>query len=83
MKSTSLFKIIMVLATLVGFYGIAPTTARADGPHPGVWDSRHHYRRDNYGYWNDQDRYQKYVFWHNHHGYWDDKGGIRVFINVD
>jgi hypothetical protein len=81
MKTTSLSKLALVLVTLLSFYGVAPT-AQAD-PHPGVWDSRHHYRRDNYGYWDDHDRYQKYIYWNNHHGYWDDRGGIRVFINVD
>jgi hypothetical protein len=51
--------------------------------HDGQWDSRHHYYRDNYGYWDDHDRYRHYVYWHEHHGYWDDRGGFRVFINVD
>ena len=48
-----------------------------------MWDSRHHYRRDNYGYWNNDNHYQHYVTWHNHHGYWDTRGPVRVFINVD
>jgi hypothetical protein len=83
MKTTSLFKILLALVTVLGFFGVAPTTAKADEPHPGVWDSRHHYRRDNYGYWDDHDHYRHFIFWHNHHGYWDNKGGVRVFINVD
>ena len=51
--------------------------------HDGQWDSRHHYYRDNYGYWNEHDAYHHYLFWHNHHGYWDNRGAVRVFINVD
>ena len=71
------------MATLLATtFCFSPTTASAD-PHPGVWDSRHHYYRDNYGYWNDHDRYNHYQDWHHHHGYWDDRGGARVFINVD
>jgi hypothetical protein len=46
------------------------------------WDSRHHYRRDNYGYW-DGPRYRHYEYRHHHHGYWDTRGPVRVFINVD
>jgi hypothetical protein len=82
MKTISLFKALLALVTMLGFLAIAPTTASAD-PHPGVWDARHHYYRDNYGYWNDHDRYTHYQDWHNHHGYWDDRGGTRVFINVN
>jgi hypothetical protein len=51
--------------------------------HDGQWDSRHHYYRDNYGYWDEHDHYHHYVVWHDHHGYWDTRGPIRVFINVD
>jgi len=81
MKTISLFKVLLTLAAVLGFFAVAtPATAE---PHPGVWDARHHYYRDNYGYWNDHDRYQHYVYWHTHHGYWDDRGGTRVFINVD
>jgi hypothetical protein len=47
-----------------------------------MWDSRHHYRRDNYGYY-DGDHYHHYQTWHNHRGYWDTRGPVRVFINVD
>jgi hypothetical protein len=47
-----------------------------------TWDSRHHYRRDNYGYY-DGPHYHHYILWHEHHGYWDDRGPTRVFINVD
>jgi hypothetical protein len=55
----------------------------ADDDHGrGEWDGRHHYRRDNYGYY-DGDRYHHYVNWHEHHGYWDERGSTRVFINVD
>ncbi len=82
MKTTSLFKTLLALVTVLGFAGIVPN-AQADEPHPGVWDARHHYRRDNYGYWDDHDRYRHFIVWHNHHGYWDDRGGVRVFINVD
>jgi hypothetical protein len=47
-----------------------------------TWDSRHHYRRDNYGYY-DGPHYHHYETWHNHHGYWDTRGSSRIFINVD
>jgi len=82
MKSISLFKAILALVTVLGLLVLAPTMAVAD-PHPGVWDARHHYYRDNYGYWNEHDHYTHYITWHNHHGYWDNRGGTRVFINVD
>ncbi|HEX4138805.1 MAG TPA: hypothetical protein VHY09_00540 [Candidatus Methylacidiphilales bacterium] len=82
MKTPSLFKALLALVTLLSFLVLAPTTALAD-PHPGVWDTRHHYYRDNYGYWDEHDHYRHYVYWHNHHGYWDTRGATRVFINVD
>jgi len=82
MKTTSLSKALLALVTILGFLVIAPMTAQAD-PHPGVWDARHHYYRDNYGYWDEHDHYRHYIEWHHHHGYWDNKGGVRVFINVD
>ena len=49
----------------------------------GQWDSRHHYRRDNYGYWDSGNHYHHYIVYHNHHGYWDTMGPVRLFINVD
>ena len=79
MKTTSLFKILLALVAAIGFFNIAP----AAQAHDGQWDGRHHYYRDNYGYWNDGDHYRHYTSWHTHHGYWDDRGGTRVFINVD
>jgi len=48
-----------------------------------TWDSRHHYRRDNYGYYDEHNGYHHYILWHEHHGYWDTRGPVRVFINVD
>ena len=63
--------------------GLFAGTIGTASAHDGQWDSRHHYYRDNYGYWNEHDRYQHYITWHNHHGYWDNRGGVRVFINVD
>ena len=82
MKITSLFKAILALVTILGFLVLAPTPAQAD-PHGGVWDARHHYYRDNYGYWDEHDHYRHFIFWHNHQGYWDNRGTTRVFINVD
>jgi hypothetical protein len=72
----------LALAALIALSLFAGTMGTASA-HDGQWDSRHHYYRDNYGYWNEHDRYTHYVFWHNHHGYWDNRGGTRVFINVD
>jgi hypothetical protein len=46
------------------------------------WDGRHHYRRDNYGYY-DGPAYHHYIIYNNHHGYWDTRGATRIFINVD
>ncbi len=80
MKTTTLLKCVLALAMSLGFYGLAATPAQA---HDGQWDSRHHYYRDNYGYWNEHDHYAHYTYWNNHHGYWDNRGGVRVFINVD
>ncbi len=82
MKTTSLFKALLALVVTLGFLAATPTTALAD-PHPGVWDTRHHYYSDNYGYWDNNDRYGHYIYWHHHHGYWDSRGSTRVFINVD
>jgi len=48
-----------------------------------MWDSRHHYRRDNYGYWDQHNRYHHFIQYHGHNGYWDTTGPVRVFINVD
>jgi len=79
MKTTSLSLHKIVLAALAAafvFTGAASLWA------DNTWDSRHHYRRDNYGYY-DGDHYRHYDTWHNHHGYWDTKGPVRVFINVD
>ena len=78
MKTTH--KIILAgMATLFVLTGTA-NNLRA---HDGQWDSRHHYYRDNYGYWDDGDHYRHYRSWHHHHGYWDTRGGARIFINVD
>jgi hypothetical protein len=72
----------LLLATLTLLSLGAGTMATASA-HDGQWDSRHHYRRDNYGYWNEHDRYNHYITYRNHHGYWDNRSGVRVFINVD
>jgi hypothetical protein len=80
MKSTSLLKALLTLTAALGILGVAATNAVA---HDGQWDSRHHYYRDNYGYWDEHDHYHHYLAWHNHHGYWDNRGGTRVFISVD
>jgi hypothetical protein len=87
MKTTSpsLFKLTLALAGVLVLFAGSATTALADrDDHPrGQWDSRHHYRRDNYGYYDSGNRYHHYIFYHNHHGYWDTVGPVRVFINVD
>jgi hypothetical protein len=41
------------------------------------------YRHDKSGYWDGHNRHHAYVYRHHHHGYWDDRGGSRVFINID
>jgi hypothetical protein len=79
MKTTPSKFILALLAILFVLTGAA-TNLMA---HDGQWDSRHHYYRDNYGYWDNHDRYRHYQNWHNHHGYWDTRGGTRIFINVD
>jgi hypothetical protein len=79
MKTTSKHLHKVVLAALVSAFVLASTSSVwADY----YWDARHHYRRDNYGYY-DGPHYHHYVYWHNHHGYWDTRGPVRVFINVD
>jgi hypothetical protein len=70
-----------VLAALAALFVL--TSATTLWAHDGQWDARHHYFRDNYGYWNNSDHYQHFIYWHNHHGYWDTRGPIRIFINVD
>ena len=70
-------------ALAAAFVLTATSSLWADDDHDrGEWDSRHHYRRDNYGYY-DGDHYRHYETWHNHHGYWDYRGPFRVFIQVD
>jgi hypothetical protein len=79
MKTTSRL-IKLTLATLtVAFVLSGTSNLWADN----MWDSRHHYRRDNYGYWDEHNNYHHFILWHNHHGYWDNRGAVRVFINVD
>jgi hypothetical protein len=82
MKTTShsvLKPILIAVATLMALSS-GPNLWAYDGSNQ--WDSRHHYRRDNYGYY-DGPSYHHYILWHNHHGYWDTRGPVRVFINVD
>lgn len=80
--SASLLKLTLALLTILSLSFGAATTASAE-PHRGVWDSRHHYYRDNYGYWDNNDRYRHYIMYNHHHGYWDNRGGARIFISVD
>ncbi len=82
MKTTSLslYKLVLALVVTLGLFTGAATTAQA---HDGQWDSRHHYYRDNYGYWDNGDHYRHYEHWNNHVGYWDTRGGTRIFINVE
>ena len=83
MKTTSrtIKSTLAVLATAFVLTATSTLWADNDGPR-GDWDGRHHYRRDNYGYW-DGDHYNHYILYNNHHGYWDTRGPVRVFINVD
>lgn len=39
-----------------------------------------YYDRD--GFWDGQHRYHQYDNYHHHRGYWDQRGGVRLFINV-
>jgi hypothetical protein len=73
-----------LLAVIAAFFAVSGASAWADEHHwaDNQWDSRHHYRRDNYGYY-DGDRYSHYILYNGHHGYWDSRGAVRVFINVD
>ncbi|MCE0496599.1 MAG: hypothetical protein LV481_01445 [Methylacidiphilales bacterium] len=79
-SSNSMHKII-----LAGMAALFVLTGAANNlwAHDGQWDSRHHYYRDNYGYWDEQDHYHHYIIYGGHHGYWDTRGPVRVFINVD
>jgi hypothetical protein len=79
MKTTSQSFHRFVLGALVAAFVFAgAANLMADN----TWDARHHYRRDNYGYYDHGNHYHHYTYWHNHHGYWDTTGP-RVFINVD
>jgi len=81
MKTTSKSVHKIVLAGLAGLFVLTgAANLWADG---GQWDSRHHYRRDNYGYWDQHNTYHHYIKYHGHNGYWDTMGPVRVFINVD
>jgi hypothetical protein len=77
MKNTSTKFVFTLLTVLLMAAGASSLWA------DGTWDSRHHYRRDNYGYWDEHNHYNHYVMYHHHHGYWDTRGPVRVFINVD
>ena len=78
--SNSIHKnVLAMMITLIALTGAANKL----WAHDGQWDTRHHYYRDNYGYWDEHDHYRHYVVYHNHHGYWDNRGLFRVFINVD
>jgi len=39
-----------------------------------------YYDRD--GFYNGQHQYYPYEHYRNHRGYWDQRGGVRVFINL-
>jgi len=82
MKTTSPSVHKIVLAIMAALF-VATGAATQLWAHDGQWDSRHHYYRDNYGYWDSHDHYNHYILWHSHHGYWDTRGPVRVFINVD
>jgi len=81
MKTTSPSILKFVLAAGAALFVL--TGANNLWAHDGQWDSRHHYYRDNYGYWDNGDHYRHFVYWHSHHGYWDTRGPVRVFINID
>ena len=80
---TTLLKTILALGAVAGFLAM-PTLATADDHnwHHGSWDRNHHFFRDHDGYWNNN-VYSNYIWYGGHRGYWDDRGGVRVFINVD
>ena len=71
------------ILTLTATLGVIIGTAGLASAHDGQWDHRHHYYRDNYGYWDNHDHYRHYETWHSHRGYWDTRSHVRVFINVD
>jgi hypothetical protein len=77
MKTTSSKFVFTVLAVLLMAVGASSLWA------DNMWDARHHYRRDNYGYWDEHNSYHHYIRYHDHNGYWDTMGPVRVFINVD
>ena len=79
MKTSSYRKILVVLAAFV----FVLTGTKNLWAHDGEYDSRHHYYRDNYGYWDNGDHYRHYEHWNNHVGYWDTRGSSRIFINID
>jgi len=80
MKTTSPSFHKIVFMALVGLFVLSGASSLwADN----MWDSRHHYRRDNYGYWDAHNRYHRFIHYHGHNGYWDTTGSVRVFINVN
>ena len=46
----------------------------------GGADIRRYYDRD--GFYDGQHHYHQYDNYHHHRGYWDERGGVRLFINV-
>jgi hypothetical protein len=81
MKTTTNSTFKMILSVLAAAFVFAGTSSL--WAHDGQWDGRHHYYRDNYGYWDNGDHYRHYEHWHNHTGYWDTRGGSHIFINVE
>jgi len=42
-----------------------------------------HYRYyDRDGYWDGQRHYHGFEYYHHHRGYWDNRGGVRIWINI-
>jgi len=63
------------------FTSIARDNDDGDGQN-GKWDSQHHYRVDNSGYWDEHHKHQKFIIYRKHRGYWDTQGDTRVFIRI-
>jgi hypothetical protein len=82
MKTTSRSVHKIVLAALAALFVLGgASNLWADNVY--VYDSRHDYRHDHYGYWDEHNHYRHFIYWHEHYGYWDDRGPVRVFINCD
>ena len=48
-----------------------------------VDDSHRDFRHNHAGYWDRDNRYHHFVYYHEHRVYWGYRGPVRVFVSCD